>query len=231
MKNLAVVTARSGSKGLKDKNIRLMAQKPLMAYTIESALESGMFHTVMVSTDSEEYAKIAKEYGAQVPFLRREETSGDHAGSWEVVKEVLSGYLNMNEKFDTVCLLQPTSPLRDATDIVKAYGLFEEKQADAITSVCECDHPIEYMMTLDNDMSLERFRKTIKSIQRQMCPQYYRLNGAVYIRALEYISDDIQIRDAKEYAFVMSVKNSVDIDTIDDFEYAEFLIKENLLSK
>ena len=105
MKNIAIITARSGSKGLKDKNIRLLAGKPLMAYSIDAALESGLFETVMVSTDSEEYARIARDCGAEVPFLRSEETASDRASSWSVVDEVLCSYEKSRKSFDTFCLL------------------------------------------------------------------------------------------------------------------------------
>ena len=124
MRNIAIIIARSGSKGLKDKNIRLLNGKPLMAYTIEAALKSKCFDTVMVSTDSVKYKKIAEEYGAKVPFLRSKENSKDKTSPWEVVKEVLDKYKQMGKEYDTLCLLQPTSPLRDDKDIKKAYKLF-----------------------------------------------------------------------------------------------------------
>ena len=92
MKNLAIIPARSGSKGLKDKNIKLLNGKPLMAYTIEAAIQSKMFDEVMVSTDSEEYADIAKKYGAKVPFMRSSELSNDTASSWDLVRDVLHKY-------------------------------------------------------------------------------------------------------------------------------------------
>ena len=120
MKNIAIITARSGSKGLPHKNIKLLNGKPLMAWSIEAALKSGMFDTVIVSTDSEEYARIAREYGAEVPFLRSEATSGDNANSWDTVAEVLDNYRKLGREFDTFMLLQPTSPLRSAEDIQRA---------------------------------------------------------------------------------------------------------------
>ena len=112
MKNIAIIPARSGSKGVIDKNIRDLHGKPLMAYTIEAALGSGVFDEVMVSTDSEKYAQIAREWGAAVPFLRSERTSTDSASSWDMVDEVLGEYEKRGRIFDTFCLLQPTSPLR-----------------------------------------------------------------------------------------------------------------------
>ena len=116
--NIAIITARSGSKGLRDKNIKMLCGKPLMAYSIEAAINSKMFKTIMVSTDSEEYACIAKEYGAEVPFLRTPENSTDKAGSWETVAEVVRRYYDEGVRFETVCLLQPTSPLRLPEDII-----------------------------------------------------------------------------------------------------------------
>ena len=117
MKNIAIIPARSGSKGVRDKNIRNLCGKPLMAYTIEAALESGEFDEVMVSTDSEHYAEIARKYGASVPFLRSAKTASDSASSWDMVDEVLNCYAMLGKSFDTFCLLQPTSPLRDKKDI------------------------------------------------------------------------------------------------------------------
>lgn len=226
MKNIAIITARSGSKGLKDKNIKLLGEKPLLAYSIEAALQSEMFETVMVSTDSEQYAAIAKEYGAEVPFLRSEENSNDTAGSWDVIVEVLERYEKMGYKYDTVCLLQPTSPLRVSEDIVSAYAFYVEKEAEAISGVCPCEHPVQYMMTLDETKSLAEYRKSEPALPRQMLPTYYRENGAMYIRKIEYTEQDVKLIYDKEYAFVMDIKSSVDIDTIDDFEYAEFLLSK-----
>ena len=125
MRNIAIIPARSGSKGLKDKNIIELNGKPLMAYTIEAALKSKCFDTVMVSTDSRKYAKIAEEYGAEVPFLRSKENSSDGSSPWDVMEEVLNEYKKLGKEFDTFCLLQPTSPLRDEKDIKKAYKELE----------------------------------------------------------------------------------------------------------
>ena len=229
MKNIAIITARSGSKGLKDKNIKELNGKPLMAYTIEAALESKQFETVMVSTDSEEYAKIARKYGAEVPFLRSEKTSSDEAGSWEVILEVLENYAELGKMYDTVGLLQPTSPLRKVDDIINSYKILEEKKADAITSVCEVDHSPLWTITLPSDRSMKEFRKDKKiNVPRQKLDTFYRLNGAVYIRKIKYQNAEIDILDQNEYAYIMPKNSSVDIDTLDDFEYAEFLIKKEV---
>lgn len=229
MKNIAIIPARSGSKGLKDKNIKLLKGKPLLVYSIEAAQKSGIFDEIMVSTDSQIYADIALQYGAKVPFLRSMEQSSDNAGSWDVVKEVLKRYINLGRRFDTVCLLQPTSPLRSANDIVMAYSELANKKADAITSVCEVDHSPLWNMTLSEDLSLSEFRRNLNvNIPRQKLQQYYRINGAIYIRKILYDSNEnISIGDRNEYAMVMEKSRSVDIDTQFDFEFAEYLLEKN----
>ena len=225
MKNIAIIPARSGSKGLKDKNIKELNGKPLLAYSIEAAKGSNLFDEFMVSTDSEKYAEIAKEFGANVPFLRSRTNSSDKAGSWDVVLEVLEKYLELGKNFESVCLLQPTSPLRTAQDIKEAYKLLEEKQADAITSVCEVDHSPLWTMTLPQSQSLEDFRKQSISRPRQELPTYYRLNGAIYIRKMKYEKNKIQIMDLIEFAYIMPREHSVDIDTELDFIIAKSLLK------
>lgn len=225
MKSIAIIPARCGSKGIKNKNIKLLNGRPLLSYSIDAAIKSRMFETVMVSTDSEEYAEISKSFGAEVPFLRSSKNSGDTSSSWDVVKEVLKQYEVKEKLYDTVCLLQPTSPLRTAKDICGAYDELELKNADAITGVCKCDHPIEYMMTLDYDKSLVEYRINEPDLPRQMLPTYYRENGAIYIRRINYENNGINLKLDKEYAFVMNNTNSIDIDTEEDFDYAEFLIQ------
>ena len=225
MKNLAIIPARSGSKGLKDKNIKELNGKPLLSYSIEAAKKSNLFDEIMVSTDSPQYAEIAKNFGANVPFLRSESNSGDKAGSWDVVLEVLSKYFETNQNYDSVCLLQPTSPLRTAKDIADAYKLLETKQADAITSVCEVDHSPLWTMTLPKDLSLEEFKKRDSDTPRQLLQKYYRLNGAIYIRKISYNNSPISLIDKNEFAYIMPREHSIDIDTSLDFIIAESIQK------
>ena len=223
MKNIAIIPARSGSKGLKDKNIKLMNGKPLLSYSIVAAKDSGVFDEIMVSTDSQKYANIAVQYGANVPFLRSKENSSDIASSRDMILEVLNKYNELGRKFDTVCLLQPTSPLRLAKDISDAYRDFQENAVDTLTSVCEVDHSPLWAMTLGEDRSLAKFRKNNANVPRQKLDKYYRLNGAIYIWKIEYTTDGANLKDDKEIAFIMDKKRSVDID--DDFD---FIIAEQL---
>lgn len=225
MNNLAIIPARSGSKGLKDKNIKLLCGKPLLAYTITSALESGMFDTIMVSTDSEKYASIARQYGAVVPFLRDERYSGDSASSWDAVREVLTNFQECGTTFDTFALLQPTTPLRNAYDIINGYRLLEEEKCSAVVAVCETEHSPSLVNTLPQDHSFSRFLREPEKYCRQMNEKTYRLNGAIYISKVTHFNSTKYIYDSDCYAMIMPRHRSVDIDNELDFLIAETILK------
>ncbi len=226
-RNIAIIPARSGSKGLPDKNILELKGKPLMSYSIEHAIASKMFTEVMVSTDSEKYAEIAVKYGASVPFLRSENLSTDSASSWDVVREVLERYKEMEKEFDSLCLLQPTSPIRDANDIVCAYKLFTEKADVAVISVCKVEHTPKWTNTLPENHSLENFIKTGSNSRRQDFETFYRLNGAIYIANVKEFLSDPNLYRKGSYAYVMPQLRSIDIDSELDFKYAEFLLSNS----
>ena len=239
MKNIAIITARSGSKGLPHKNIKMLNGRPLMTWSIKAALDSGMFDTVMVSTDSEEYAKIAREYGAEVPFLRSEATSQDNSSSWDTVAEVLNKYRELGREFDTLMLLQPTSPLRSGEDIKKAYKYFEEKNAKAVIGACETEqNPLlasafgpSGSFGSDRISLVEMFRDQFKLgdnhsyFRRQALPDFYRANGAMYLVDVKRFEEDHYFYDENCYAYVMEQQNSIDIDTELDFVIAEAVMK------
>ncbi|GEM04719.1 hypothetical protein HMI01_17070 [Halolactibacillus miurensis] len=229
MRNLAIIPARSGSKGLKDKNIKLLNGKPLLAYTIEAAVKSSMFDEIIVSTDSRDYADIARKCGASVPFLRSNELSNDTASSWDVVKEVIEGYKNLGSEFDTVALLQPTSPLRTSNDIVEGYKVLKEKDANFVVGVCEMDHSPLWANTLPDDLSMENFiRPDIVGIPRQNISTYYRINGALYIVRIDHLLKSNDIYNNKSFASVINKENSIDIDDQMDFDFAELLLKSRI---
>lgn len=224
MKNIAIIPARSGSKGIKDKNIKDLAGKPLVAYTIEAALKSAQFDEIMVSTDSEKYAEIARSFGASVPFLRSDITASDTASSWDMVDEVLSMYKMIGKEFDTFCLLQPTSPLRTSQDISAAYDLFREKADFAVVSVCEAEHSPFWCGHLPENHEFVDFIDTESIKQRQASRKYYRLNGAIYIVDIQRFSKERFLYQNGSFAYIMSQDRSVDIDTEVDFKYAEILL-------
>lgn len=226
MRNLAIIPARSGSKGLKDKNIKLLNGKPLLAYSIEVARDSGLFSDVFVSTDSEEYAKIALEWGASIPFLRSDELATDTASSLDVIKDAVRRYGEIGKSFDTVALLQPTSPLRKAEDITEGYKQMESKKANAIVAVCEVDHSPLWCNVLPENGELTQFlNKEVTNKPRQSLPTYYRINGALYIFKTEYLMTTDNIFKEKCFAYVMDRFRSIDIDEELDFRITECLIK------
>lgn len=224
MRDIAIIPARSGSKGLPDKNIRPMLGKPLMAYTIEAALNSGLFARVFVSTDAQRYADIAEQYGATVPFLRSDRLSGDRASSWDAVEEALQMWEARGERFDRFALLQPTSPLRTAGDLQQADRVYREKHAKAVVSVCAAEHALSTYNTLGPDQSMTHFLRLEDSKPRQLQEQYYRLNGAIYLSEVNHFRTHTMIYDADCYASIMDSARSVDIDTQLDFDMAEFLM-------
>jgi len=228
MRNIAIIPARSGSKGLPDKNVRLLAGKPLLAYSVEAALRSGVFTAVMVSTDSEAYAKIAREAGAEVPFLRSREYSSDTSSSWDAVREVLSMYASQEIEFDTVALLQPTSPLRLPEDIVGAYRLFEERRADSVAGVTETAFPVQQCFPLSEDNSMEVFsRLPRRNARRQELKPYYQENGAIYIARVSRLREPTwDFYEKGCYAYRMPQERSLDINSLMEFRFAEFLLAD-----
>lgn len=225
-KNIAVIPARSGSKGLKDKNIKLLCGKPLIAYTIEAALKSGIYDEVYVSTDSPAYAEIAIRFGAQVPFLRSEVNAGDKSSSWDVVREALRQYENAGKAFTMVTLLQPTTPLRNSEDICKAYELFKVKKANAVVSVCEVDHSPLWSNTIPDDLSLDNFiRKEVRDLPRQELKSYYRINGGIYMVDVPFFTLAEDIYQEGCFAYIMDKRRSVDIDDEFDFKMVEAILQ------
>lgn len=227
MKNIAIIPARSGSKGLKDKNIRLLNGKPMLAYSIEAAIKSRVFDCVYVSTDSEIYADIGRKYGAEIPFLRSEQLSTDTAKSWDVVLDALFRYENLGKQFDMVTLLQPTSPLRDAEEIRNAYEEYKDKKAKAVVSVCEMEHSPLWSNTLPESLSMDQFVKPRDNQARQSLQTYYRINGAIYMVDVMFLKQDKNIYRQGCFAYIMDGKKSIDIDAQMDFDMAEMLMKRN----
>lgn len=227
MKNLAIIPARSGSKGLPDKNIMDLCGNPLMYYTIKAAVDSKCFDEVMVSTDSETYADIARACGASVPFLRSDFNSSDGASSWDTVREVLEKYKKLGKEYDYVALLQPTSPLRTSDDVKAAFALLSRGGVRNVVSVCEVDHPVQWCFTLPITNSMEEMAKSPYSyMRRQDLETHYRENGAIYIVSCKNIIDEnYNLYSDNCYAYVMSKEKSIDIDDRLDLEIAKVMKK------
>lgn len=228
-KIIAIIPARSGSKGLKNKNIKELDGKPLIAYTIEAALRSNVFEDVFVSTDSKEYKKIAEKYGAWVPFFRDNELAKDTTSTNEVVKDVIVKLRNSGKEYDDLMILQPTSPLRDEEDIKNSIRLFNEKKANSVVSMCECDYSPLLTKELDEEMNLDGFLSKLNKIRRQDLKKSYRLNGAIYLMKVDYFLKYEDFYKKNSYAFIMKKEKSIDIDDLYDFKLVEFLIKNKFM--
>lgn len=228
MNAIAIIPARSGSKGLPDKNITEVLGRPLIDYTIKPAIESGCFDTVMVSTDSEKYAKISRDCGAEVPFLRSELTSGDSAGTWDAVREVLVNYSKMGKDFDYVAVLQPTSPLRNADDIRGIFDMLKSENVRNAVTVTETAHPVQWCFTLDEDRSLKEYASSpYNQVRRQDLEKHYQENGAIYlVDAKKIMDENYNFYDDDCYAYIMPRERSVDIDEKIDLIIFEAILAE-----
>ncbi len=226
---LAVIPARGGSKGLPRKNILPLAGKPLIAWTIEAALQSGVIDKLLVSTDDAEIAGIAKSLGVDIPFIRPEELASDKAKGIDVIIHASDWLAERGDHYDLVLALQPTSPLRSSEDIIKSVELFIQKQAGAIVSVCEAEHSPLWTGTIGADLCMKEFMlPVVKNQNRQSLERYYRLNGAIYLIDALYLREIYGFIGERTYAYVMPRERSVDIDTELDFKFAEFLLNRNI---
>jgi CMP-N,N'-diacetyllegionaminic acid synthase len=220
---LAIVPARAGSKGLPGKNIKHLAGKPLIWHTIEEAKKSKYIDKVIVSTDDASIARVAIECGAECPFLRPERLASDDS----LVNDT---YIYMLDKLATeydvdipeFIVLQPTSPLRTVNDIDGAIKLFMEKNADSVISYTEEIHPVSWHKFLDENLHFINIFDQ-KMANRQAHRKSYYPNGAIYIFKHEIILQSKWYTD-KSFAYLMPRHRSVDIDTIEDFMYAEYLL-------
>ena len=223
-KVLALIPARGGSKGLPGKNIKKLSGKPLIAWTIEEAKKADYIDEVIVSTDSKEIAEISQSYGASIPFMRPDVLATDHAKGIDVIKHTIEFF---KDEFDVIIVLQPTSPLRTYKNINSAFMEFQKKKCQAVVSVCKVEHPIQWTGTLMKDKSMKNFiNEDIKNKNRQDLQTYYRLNGAIYISKIDYLFQNNGFLGNNTFAYIMSKKNSVDIDSILDFKFAELLLRE-----
>lgn len=223
---LAIIPARGGSKGIPRKNVRLLCGKPLVAYSIETALSSEYIDRVVVSTEDKEIARIVEQYGGEV-IERPTELARDDTPSLPVYQHVIE-YLEKEERFttDAVVALQPTCPLRIAADIDGAIQKFLGADCDSVLSVCEAEHPPHWMYTLDGDRMKLLIEGGEKIARRQDAPRVYRINGAVYITRKQIMMVENRVWGDDTRAYIMPWERSIDIDTEIDLKLAELIMKE-----
>jgi CMP-N,N'-diacetyllegionaminic acid synthase len=225
---LGIIPARSGSKSIPRKNIVVLAGKPLIAHTIQAALDAKHTDRVIVSTDSQEIADVARLFGAEVPFLRPPELAQDDTPGIEPILHAVR-WLSDNDDYhpDYVMVLQPTSPLRTAEDIKAAVQLAQKQHADSVVSVCPVRQHPYWMKRITDDGRLVDFLSLDRTYAaRQDLPPVYALNGAIYLIRREILLERQTFYTEHTYAYVMPLERSVDIDTEIDFKLAELLMRE-----
>jgi len=227
MVTLCLITARGGSKGIPDKNIKPLAGKPLLAWSVEQARQSGVCDRIVISTDSPAIAEIARQYGAEAPFLRPAELATDTAPHILSVLHALT-WLKENDHWepDVVILLQPTSPLRLPEDIRGAHEQLHASGAPAVIGICEAESHPYLVKRLTPEGRLENFiDHGIAYPRRQDLPPAYRPNGAVYVNRTESLVRDQTFIPPGTHGYVMPVSRSLDIDTLWEFNLAEILLE------
>lgn len=220
---LAIIPARGGSKGVPRKNIKLLGGKPLIYYTLDAVKPLNTYIDICVSTDDIEIKDAVERYGIPVPFLRPEHLATDRASTADVLLHALQFYHEKGQDYDMMLLLQPTSPFRQSKHIEEALALFREnidmvvsvKKSHAASVIC-CENVNGYL-----DVPLNS-----RALRRQDIPVYYEYNGAIYIINVASFRKTHSLVFAKRIKYLMDERSSVDIDSMVDFEYAEFLMQK-----
>jgi N-acylneuraminate cytidylyltransferase/CMP-N,N'-diacetyllegionaminic acid synthase len=226
-KIIAVIPARGGSKGLVGKNVMPLRGKPLVVWTIEQALLCGYIDRTIVSTDDGNIADIARRHGADVPFIRPLELATDRSSTMDVLVHALDFVGREGKAYDIVVLLQPTSPLRHHSDISGAIKFFFEKRALAVVSVCQTEHHPFWTNTLPDDGCMKEFiRPEVENKARQDLPDYYRISGSLYVADVVSLLTERTFYGERTFAYIMPKERSVDIDSLMDFQFADFLLSK-----
>jgi len=228
---VAVITARGGSKGIPQKNLRTILGKPLIAYSIEAALQAKTLTRTIVSTDDETIAQVSEQYGADLPFLRPQHLATDTAPSIAVLQHAVT-YLAEQEGYSTdiVVCLQPTSPLRSAEDIDQAVTLCLRSGADSVVSLCQAKHhPFWMKKIVDGRVHPLIEEDEQHYTRRQDLPPVYQLNGALYVTRSKVLLDQNRMFGEHTIPYIMPQERSIDIDTQIDLKLAECILKKEVL--
>lgn len=227
---LCVIPARGGSKRLPNKNIRELCGKPMLGYAVEAAMESGVFERICVSTDSEEIAAVAEEFGADVPFMRPAELATDSARFVDVCLHAIEFFESEGESFETVCVLLPSTPLRTGADIRGAYERFQSHdEAEFLMGVTDyLFSPFEAMNEADGYLQNFWEHQEYVDLQSQDLPDLVVDNGAIYMGEIEAFRREQQFRGGNVIGYPMPLKRSIDIDTPQDFELAKAILESTM---
>lgn len=222
---LYIIPARAGSKGIPGKNTKILGNKPLISYTIECALQIAEPACICISTDDEKVMRIAEMFGIKILFKRPSNLCTDTASQYDVIKHAIEYYKHNNRHFDTIVLLQPTSPFRKPEHIKDAIKLFNN-EIDMVVSVCSTKANPYFVLFEENDKGYLIKSKKGNFNRRQDCPQVWQYNGAIYVincNSMNLYENLGQFNKIKKY--IMDEESSIDIDSELDFEFAEFKLK------
>ncbi len=221
MKNLAIIPARGGSKRIPRKNIKEFLGKPIIAYSIETALKTGLFDEVMVSTDDVEIAEVAKKFGAKVPFMRSAETASDFATTADVLKEVIAKYTELGREFDNFCCFYATAPLVQSKDVVSTFELLQRTDFTCVYPVVQFSYPIWRCLDLSADGTITRHWPEYENSRSQDLPKEYHDTGTFYwYKTKEWLSGNVKIGGIE-----VDETTIQDIDTETDWRLAEMKYK------
>ncbi|MCR5302197.1 MAG: acylneuraminate cytidylyltransferase family protein [Lachnospiraceae bacterium] len=229
MKVLFVITARGGSKGIPGKNIKTVGGIPLIAYKIISAKRCRYNCRIIVSTDDENIASVARKYGAEVPFMRPKELAADTSDSMDVVMHALNWVIDSDpETYDYICLLEPSSPFATPNDLNKALDCIVNTRADTLLGMKEVEVSKDFIFELDEKGGLSLFYESIKkmsTVRRQDQKPQYTMNGCMYIARVDYFIEQRSFHSVNSKPYIMPWERSIEIDTEQDLKYAEYLVE------
>lgn len=220
MTRIAIITARGGSKRIPGKNIREFCGKPIIAYSIEAAIDSGLYDEIMVSTDSDDIAKVAQKYGASVPFKRSQRTSDDFATTRDVLLEVLAKYEEMGKKFDEMVCIYPTAPFITGKKMREALSLMEEKNGAMVLPMVKFSYPPQRAYIISEGIAYQKWEKFQDTRSQDLesmyhdAGQFYCYNIAAYMECSGRIQEKI-------VPYILPESEVQDIDTLDDWKLAE----------
>ena len=224
MGKIAIITARGGSKRIPKKNIREFLGKPILAYSIEAALGSGLFDEVMVSTDSTEIADIAERFGAKVPFYRSDATSNDYATTNDVILEVLDKYERRGENFDIAVCLYPTAPFVTAQKLISAVKELEDSDADTLIPVVPFSYPPQRALIIDQGKLRFLYPENLDARSQDLMPHYHDV-GQFYVIRTEAFKVNKKLMVGNILPFIVDEREVQDIDNESDWAIAEMKYK------
>lgn len=220
MKRLAIITARGGSKRIPRKNIKEFCGKPILAYSIEAALQSGIFDKVMVSTEDEEIAEVAKRYGAKIPFFRSQEASDDYATTNDVILEVLEEYGKRGETYDLACCIYPTAPFVTSDKLQGAVRALEGSDADTLIPVVAFSYPPQRAMIVKEGRLVFRCPEYLDSRSQDLEPQYHDV-GQFYVFRTDAFKRNRKLMVGNILPWIVPELEVQDIDNQTDWQIAE----------